>query len=119
MSKNAEIQEIKTFRRILPQVSCLKEEEEKREGRETLTHQTLIAHMFCENAEIFLRPTLLFAILNKQILAATAKNFIIFNLGEFTAFSAIVIPSLLGLAPELNPDETVRANGVQTSWLGE
>lgn len=54
-----------------------------------------------------------------QILAATAKNFIIFNLGEFTAFSAIVIPSLIGLASELNPDETVRIDGAQTSWLGE
>lgn len=53
----------------------------------------------------------------EKILAATAKNFIIFNLGEFTAFSAIVIPSLIGLANELNPDETVRIDGAQTSWL--
>lgn len=55
----------------------------------------------------------------EQLLAATAKNFIIFNLGEFTAFSAIVIPSLIGLANDLNPDETVRIDGEQTSWLGE
>lgn len=28
-----------------------------------------------------------------------------------------MIPSLIGLANELNPDETVRIDGAQTSWL--
>lgn len=54
----------------------------------------------------------------KQILAATAKNFIIFNLGEFTAFPSLVIPALLGMSDDLNPDEIIRITAAQTSWLG-
>lgn len=46
-----------------------------------------------------------------------AKNFDIFNLGEFTAIPSIVIPSLTGISKHLNPDETIRVSGDETSWL--
>lgn len=50
-------------------------------------------------------------------MATTAKNLIIFNLGEFAAFPSIVIPSLIGVCNELNPDESLRITAAQTSWL--
>lgn len=40
-------------------------------------------------------------------------------MGEFAAFPSIVIPSLLGMSGDLNPDETVQITAAQTSWLGE
>lgn len=52
-----------------------------------------------------------------QIFATMAKNFDIFNLGEFTAIPSIVIPSLTGISKHLNPDETIRVSGDETSWL--
>lgn len=54
-----------------------------------------------------------------QILATFAKNLIIFNLGEFGAFPSLVIPSLIGVCSELNPDENVHISASQTSWLCE
>lgn len=46
-----------------------------------------------------------------------AKNFDIFNLGQFSVLPSIVIPSLTGLSKDLNPDETIRVSGDETSWL--
>lgn len=46
-----------------------------------------------------------------------AKNFDIFNLGQFSVLPSIVIPSLTGISKELNPDETIHVSGDETSWL--
>lgn len=35
------------------------------------------------------------------------------------AFPSIVIPSLIGISKELNPDETLQMTAVQASWLGK
>lgn len=52
-----------------------------------------------------------------QILATFAKNLIIFNLGEFYAFPTLVIPSLIGVCSELNPDENLQITAETSSWL--
>lgn len=44
---------------------------------------------------------------------------IIFNFGEVVAIPSIVIPSLIGLSTNLNPNETVHFTASETSWLCE
>lgn len=59
-----------------------------------------------------------FLFLLPQILATTAKNFLLLDLGLAVAFPTIVIPALMGLNNENNPNETVQLTAVQASWLG-
>lgn len=54
-----------------------------------------------------------------QILATTAKNFLLLDLGLSVAFPTIVIPALRGLSKATNPHETLELTDVQASWLGE
>lgn len=53
-----------------------------------------------------------------QVLASTAKNFLLLDLGLSVAFPTIVIPALMGLNNENNPNEMVQLTAVQASWLG-
>lgn len=53
-----------------------------------------------------------------QILASSAKNLLLFDLGLAVAFPTIVIPVLRGLQQERNPDETVFFTAVQATWYG-
>lgn len=57
--------------------------------------------------------------LNFQILAALANNLVSLNNGLFDAFPSIVIPSLIGLNEQLNPNETLRISASQASWIGK
>lgn len=41
----------------------------------------------------------------------------ILNLGEFSSFQSIVIPSLVGISADINPDETVAITADQSSFL--
>lgn len=53
-----------------------------------------------------------------QILASTAKNFLLLDLGMAVAFPTIVIPALRGLKNRAN-DEFLNFTPVQASWFGE
>lgn len=53
-----------------------------------------------------------------QILASTAKNILLLDLGLALCFSTIVIPALTGDDKEHNPDEILRITPEQASWLG-
>lgn len=53
-----------------------------------------------------------------QALAALANNLVSLNNGLFDGFPSIVIPSLIGLNKELNPNETLRITSQQASWIG-
>lgn len=51
-------------------------------------------------------------------MAALANNLVFLNNGLFDGFPSIVIPSLIGLNTDLNPDETLRITSSQASWIG-
>lgn len=53
-----------------------------------------------------------------QVLASSAKNLLLFDLGLSVAFPTIVIPVLRGLQTDRNPDETLLFTAVQASWYG-
>lgn len=54
-----------------------------------------------------------------QVFAAMAKNLIVVNKALFDGFPSIVLPSLLGKSPQLNPDETLLISPSQASTLCE
>lgn len=54
-----------------------------------------------------------------QILVSIIQSLITLNKTIFDAFTSLVIPSLLGIATTLNPDETIRITGAEASWLCE
>lgn len=58
-------------------------------------------------------------VLTFQTLAALANNLVSLNNGLFDGFPSIVIPSLVGLNKELNPNETLRITASQASWIGK
>lgn len=53
-----------------------------------------------------------------QILASTAKNFLLLDLGMAVALPTIVIPALRGLKNRA-PDEFLHFTPVQASWFGK
>ncbi|XP_055686788.1 facilitated trehalose transporter Tret1-like [Lutzomyia longipalpis] len=53
-----------------------------------------------------------------QILASTAKNFLLLDLGLSVAFPTIVIPALRGTLENLDPTENLAITEVEASWLG-
>lgn len=53
-----------------------------------------------------------------QVLASTAKNLLIFDLGMTMAFATVAIPALTGRNKVNNPDEFLHFNAEQASWLG-
>lgn len=53
-----------------------------------------------------------------QILASTAKNLLLLDLGMSVAFPTILIPSLKGLKSHDNND-FLSITDVQASWFGE
>ncbi|XP_037050613.1 facilitated trehalose transporter Tret1-like isoform X2 [Bradysia coprophila] len=53
-----------------------------------------------------------------QVLASSAKNLLLLDLGLAAAFPTIVIPALRGLQNEKNPDEFLQFSAVQASWYG-
>lgn len=57
-------------------------------------------------------------LLQFQTLAAMARNLVFMNNGFFDGFPSIVIPSLVGLSEQLNPDESIRITPSQASWIG-
>lgn len=48
-----------------------------------------------------------------------ARNISRLNTGFFEGFPSIVIPSLIGLSRELNPDEVLLISPSQASWIGK
>lgn len=52
-----------------------------------------------------------------QFMAAIIQNLVECLKSIYQAFPSIVIAALIGVSPELNPDETVRITGDQASWL--
>lgn len=54
-----------------------------------------------------------------QVLATLARNIIRLNTGLFEGFPSIVIPSLIGVSKELNPDEVLLISPSQASWIGK
>lgn len=54
-----------------------------------------------------------------QILVAIIKNLIIVLKNMFEALLSIVIPSLLALGTDRDPDEVIRMTPEQSSWLCE
>lgn len=54
-----------------------------------------------------------------QVLASFAKNVLVFQMGFVLAFPTILISSLTGLSPDLNPDETMLLMPSETTWIGE
>lgn len=52
-----------------------------------------------------------------QFIVATIKNLIILNKSLFDGFSTIVIPALLGISTNLDPNETIRITPSESSWL--
>lgn len=54
-----------------------------------------------------------------QILASTAKNFLLFDLGLAVAFPTIVIPALRGTIENLDNPETLFFTEEQASWFGK
>lgn len=53
-----------------------------------------------------------------QILASTAKNLLLIDIGLAIAFPTIVIPVLRGLQSDRNPGETLHFTAEQASWYG-
>lgn len=53
-----------------------------------------------------------------QILASSAKNLLLIDLGLAVAFPTIVIPVLRGLQQERNPNEMLHFSAVEASWYG-
>lgn len=53
-----------------------------------------------------------------QVLASTAKNFLLFDLGLAVAFPTIVIPALRGTIENLDNPETLYFTEEQASWFG-
>lgn len=47
-----------------------------------------------------------------------ARNIIRLNTGLFEGFPSIVIPSLIGMSKELNPDEVLLIAPSHASWIG-
>lgn len=47
----------------------------------------------------------------------TAADLMLLNLGQFSSFQSIVIPSLVGISSDINPDETVHITADESSWL--
>lgn len=47
-----------------------------------------------------------------------AKNLTVTNTGLYDSFPSIIIPSLIGISRDLNPNETVHATPSQASWIG-
>lgn len=91
------IQKISTFRRLAPQV------------KDEYQYVNTINSNF--NSKICTKFS--------QILVAITKNLISFNKSLFDGFSSIVIPSLIGIAVAQNPNETIRIEASQASWLCE
>lgn len=56
---------------------------------------------------------------SSQILVAIIKNLIIVLKNMFEALLSIVIPSLLALGTDRDPDEVIRMTPEQSSWLCE
>lgn len=54
-----------------------------------------------------------------QVIVAVIKSLIIVNKNLFDGLSTLVIASLLGIASDLNPNETIRITSLESSWLGE
>lgn len=52
-----------------------------------------------------------------QAIVTVIKNLIILNKSCFDGFSSLIIPSLLGIATALNPNETIQITANQASWL--
>lgn len=52
-----------------------------------------------------------------QAIVTVIKNLIILNKSCFDGFASLIIPSLLGIAIELNPNESVQITANQASWL--
>lgn len=86
--------EVSTFRRLLPQVSDFR-------------------------LEKFVLTKFYHFYFFSQILASTAKNFLLFDLGLSVVFPTIVIPALTGLAEDKNPDEFLHLSPSAASWFGE
>lgn len=53
-----------------------------------------------------------------QVLASSAKNFLLLDLGMSVAFPTIVIPALRGLKNR-DPSEFLWLTDVQASWFGK
>ncbi|XP_059619775.1 facilitated trehalose transporter Tret1-like [Phlebotomus argentipes] len=53
-----------------------------------------------------------------QVLASTAKNFLLLDLGLSVAFPTIVIPALRGTLNSVDATETLTLTEVEASWLG-
>lgn len=51
-------------------------------------------------------------------MASMAKNLTVASTGLYDGFSSILIPSILGLNQDLNPNETLRISASQASWIG-
>lgn len=54
-----------------------------------------------------------------QFLSAFAQNLLSWNLGLVLAFPSIVVPSVIGISSNLNPDETLHMTPDEASWLGQ
>lgn len=54
-----------------------------------------------------------------QFLACMAKNLLLFDLGMAIGFPTIVIPVLLGLQNDRNPDEVIHMEAWQATWVGK
>lgn len=53
-----------------------------------------------------------------QVLACSAKNMLMLDLGLALGFSTVCIPVLLGLQSDRYPDEKLRFDAEQASWFG-
>lgn len=53
-----------------------------------------------------------------QILACSAKNLLMIDLGLALGFSTVSIPVLLGLQPDRYPNETMHFSAEEASWFG-
>lgn len=53
-----------------------------------------------------------------QILASTAKNLLLIDIGLAIAFPTIVIPALRGMQPDKYPNETIHFTAEQAVWYG-
>lgn len=89
---------ISTFRRFLPQVK------EQTDNNFEIFHFRFIHSFF---------------LVSFQVLATMARNIIRLNTGLFEGFPSIVIPSLIGLSRELNPEEVLLISSAQASWIGK
>lgn len=58
-------------------------------------------------------------LIDRQILASTAKNLLLIDIGLAIAFPTIVIPALRGLQPNKYPNETIQFTAEQATWYGK